>query len=219
MISVSALNVRGIDPSDAAVLNLLSDSRRQKVHALVLEKDKRLSIGAELAYLALKKELGIDAVYGYAPDGKPFMTNNAFHIAFAHSVNIAVCALSAEPVGIDVEMIRRVSAAVPRAVLTGEEYETYSAVDKSARVLIETWSAKESYLKLTGEGVTQKKMLSVRKKDSEITDLHGNALAHIFTRTIEEGAHTYCLCVASITPPEVIFRFTAAEQVLKTLMK
>ncbi len=220
MITVYALDVRGLDPENSDILCLISEARRRKARALAREKDRALSIGAELAFLALKKHLGLEgAQYAYAQNGKPFMQNSAYHIAFTHSGVLAACAVSDVLAGVDAELMRRTSALLYRAVLAPQEYARYTASDDPDRFLIETWAAKESYLKLTGEGLSKAGLQGIYLDGTEIKDMHENVRAHIYPQTVRCGADAYFLCAASHMPEKPVFIFDTAASAAAALLR
>jgi phosphopantetheine--protein transferase-like protein len=219
MITVYALDVRGIDPDgDAAVTSLLSEARRQRMGALKRKKDRMLSAGAELAFLALKTRLGLGA-YAYDQKGRPFMQDVPYNICFTHSGMLAACAVSDVPAGIDAELIRETSPALNRAVFAEPEYASYAASEDPCRFLIETWTAKESYFKLTGEGISKAGLQSVYREASKIKDAGGGVRAHLDTRILQCEAETYSLCVASYRQEKPAWIFESGKNTLSELLK
>lgn len=100
----------------------------------------------QLAYrllaIALEREYGLTQLpeITRAAGGKPYFPH-ASHIHFnlSHSHGAAVCALSSEPVGIDVEVLRT----PPRHLAAGMDAEAFFRL----------WTAKEASAKLLGLGI------------------------------------------------------------------
>ena len=135
-IFLYAVCVSALNPDSAVWAAFISADRRERMAALTRAEDRRRSLGAELAlHAALRRH-----VEGYAPPpayrrlpgGKPVLTDgHGFHFSLAHAGDWAVCALHRAAVGVDIERRDRV-AAIP----------------------VREWVGVESYLKLTGAGLS-----------------------------------------------------------------
>jgi phosphopantetheine--protein transferase-like protein len=216
MITVYALDVRNINPEDDAVLDLFSEARRQKIHALKRKKDRMLSAGAELAFLSLKSMLGLQS-YTYDQNGMPVMQGSS-RIAFTHSGMLAACAVSDVAAGIDAELIRERAASLNRAVLTKQEYASYAASKDPCRFLTETWTAKESYFKLTGKGISKTGLQSVYREASKLKGMDGTVRAYLHARILQCETQIYSFCVASYEPADPIYIFDSGENVVNVLL-
>lgn len=118
----------------------------------------RLKEGQELfsadmlteAYQKLKKQL----VYG--THGKPALSGNlAPHFNTSHSGKYAVCALSEVSCGIDIQEKKelRNRRIFEKILSPKEQKEVLLSTDQTA-VFYKYWARKESFLKLTGQGIT-----------------------------------------------------------------
>lgn len=131
-----ALNVSALNPDSAVWSAFVSPDRRERMAALRHLDDRRRSLGAELALdAALSRHLGGYApppAYARLPGGKPVLEGGAgLFFSLAHAGDWAVCALHRAAVGVDIERRER-AAAVP----------------------VREWVGVESYLKLTGAGLS-----------------------------------------------------------------
>lgn len=111
---------------------------------------------------------------------------DGFHFSLSHSEGIVAVALSKDPVGVDVQLIKAPRAeSFARRVLTDAELEEYNAssVDSRDRYLIAKWSAKEALFK------TLSKDLFV-PRDYIPTDENSH------TEIISSGGADYALSVA-----------------------
>jgi 4'-phosphopantetheinyl transferase len=117
----------------------------------------RLKEGQELfladtlteAYQKLKKQL----VYG--THGKPALSDSfAPHFNISHSGKYAVCALSELPCGIDIQEKKRLKnqRIFEKVLSKKEQNEVRLSTDKKAS-FYQYWARKESFLKLTGQGI------------------------------------------------------------------
>lgn len=87
--------------------------------------------------------------------GKPVLkdcTNLFFNIS--HSGDYAVCAVSKQPVGIDIERIGAYQPNVARRVCSDAEQKLLEQCEDPARLFYRLWTLKESYVKLTGTGIS-----------------------------------------------------------------
>ena len=126
------------------------------------DKDKELSAAAELALIYAMRteipdiELPLKVTEG--EKGKPeFESPEGWHFSISHSRDFAVCSISDESVGVDIEYIKEVALPVPERVLHPRELETFAFITnplEKQKYFFECWTAKESYLKNLGIGLT-----------------------------------------------------------------
>ena len=150
-------NPLGID-LDAA-LDLMSEQRREKVMAFKHEQGRKLSASAYMLLCkALNDVYGITEkpVFEYSEHGKPSIVGHPeIHFNLSHCRSVAACVVSSRPVGIDVEEVREYKDSLARYVLNDDEYAAVMSSSSPASEFIRLWTMKESYLKLTGEGITR----------------------------------------------------------------
>lgn len=135
----------------------MSEQRCEQMMGLNNERSRKLGVAAyELLCDALSLEYGIVAkpVFGYHEGGKPFIADREdICFSLSHCRNGAACVVDNMPVGVDIESIRTYNPLLAQKILNDNEM---LAVESSARPDIEfirMWTMKESYLKLTGEGI------------------------------------------------------------------
>ena len=172
-------------------LDELPDERRTKAlrHRFLIDQ-----VQSALAYRLLRQ--GLYEGYGIegnvrlteGPCGKPLLTDYPdLHFNLSHCRGGVICALGDEPVGVDIE---QVSAGLPDPDLCHQCFSRSETDDilhaaNPARRFLQGWTMKESYLKLTGEGLT------------------GEGLPHLLTPQVQEqcqwqsfehGPLTYTVC-------------------------
>ena len=79
------------------------------VYGAVGPKESERELAYRLLELALQREYGLDSLpeIRRAAGGKPYFPQYPhIHFNLSHSRGAAVCALSGEPVGVDVELLR-----------------------------------------------------------------------------------------------------------------
>lgn len=149
--------------------SLMSEDKKQKVSRFRFDDDKKRSVTGEmLAKKAVEEFCGMsaeDVILRAGENGKPYAENADVHFNISHSGNIVVCAVNDKPVGIDVEQIRNIELKVAKRVYTHDELfylfgfhpadeDFYMVPDEKMRLrFFELWTAKEAYLKYTGEGI------------------------------------------------------------------
>lgn len=96
-----------------------------------------------------------EEMLGYTQKRKPYFKALPFFFNISHCRHTVVCAFSDHPVGIDIEASRTIRESLMRRALSRDElaYVTSSPLGREERFL-ELWTLKESYGKMTGEGLT-----------------------------------------------------------------
>lgn len=125
------------------------DSSLSEKHISALEQ----SAAAELAICAAMKNSGrpfAPSDYAYKESGQPTIQNR--HISISHTEGYAACAIAREPVGIDVEREHTFSKAAAKRILSPQE-ELLRESANADELLSRIWTVKESFLKMTGEGI------------------------------------------------------------------
>lgn len=116
------------------------------------------SIGMELLKSALMNECGLDIREDFnivkASGGKPYLRGLPIYYNISHCKGVVVCALAPCPVGVDVEGARPISEALIKKVCTARE-QAYVLEDSRQERFLKLWTLKESYLKMTGEGIVR----------------------------------------------------------------
>ena len=83
--------------------------RRKKVDSYTTDAEKRASLGTGVVFSHAIREAGFsedELKISYGENGKPFFKNDLdFHFCLSHSGDRAMCAVSDEPIGCDVELI------------------------------------------------------------------------------------------------------------------
>ena len=142
-----------------SALAMMTEQRRAKGLACKHEQGRKLSAAAYMLLCkALREEYGIDEppVFDYSEHGKPSIVGHPeIYFNLSHCRSVAACVVSSSPVGVDVEEVREFKDSLARHVLNDDEYAMVSSSSQPAREFIRLWTMKESYLKLTGDGITR----------------------------------------------------------------
>jgi 4'-phosphopantetheinyl transferase len=131
------------------------------------------------------------------PGGKPFLTQLPFNLS--HSGNWSVCAVSDNPVGVDLELERPLRAPVEKKLTQTEQAELL-ALPPNLRTaaFFDLWVLKEAALKQTGQGLSALSQIEVSRAPVSVSlpGLHATLLPFP-----EEGYHL-ALCGASPNPEQ-----------------
>lgn len=142
-----------------AALRAVSDERRQYALRYRHEHDQRLCLAAYLLlHKALKLECGIAELpqFTMGEHGKPTLVGHPdIHFNMSHCHGVVACAVSDQPVGIDVERIDRYDPDLLQRTMNAIERKLIAASADAATMFIRLWTMKESVLKLTGEGISR----------------------------------------------------------------
>lgn len=107
--------------------------------------------------------------------GKPYLTNFSYvHFNVSHTKNVFVCAISKNPIGVDVERIRKIDNRVIRYYFSEPEiYYIFSKSENANLRFTEIWTKKEAYLKSLGTGISDPfiKFNVLEKKNQYIRSL------------------------------------------------
>lgn len=112
-----------------------------------------------MVYRILRDKLGLDPMNieivrnAY---GKPFLKDHDnLHFNVSHSGHWIVCAVSHEPVGIDVEKIEAIDMDIAKRYFHKTEFNSLLSCDPSVRLsrFFDLWTLKESYIKAVGKGL------------------------------------------------------------------
>lgn len=131
-----------------------SEERMRKIEACRIKSMCEQLAAAEITICAAMKSMGQDHAppqYWYDPNGMPCMYGG--YISITHTKGIAACAISNHSIGIDIERVRTISGTLAGRILCAEELAEYSCAADADNFVLQAWTAKESVLKLTGEGL------------------------------------------------------------------
>lgn len=163
-----------------------SQSRREKADTLRQPEDKyRCLLGEAL----LRYALGTDAfTLSQGEYGKPYAAEMPeIHFNISHSGPWVVLAISQREVGIDIEVIRpdiKTEKLARRHFTPGEQAYVFSGEESQlADRFFRIWTAKESYLKYLGTGLS---------RSLQSVDVISMDFPHFFTQTLEDCRLTLC---------------------------
>ena len=145
-------------------INQIKEKRQVRILEHCQKKDRCRSLAASLLLKkALEKE-GIcyeEVCFAEELGGKPKLLQKDFFFNLAHAQDLAVCVISDQEVGVDVERKDRLEGRkqnrklqIAKKILTPEEWILWKKAGCQTEELISVWTKKESYVKMTGKGLT-----------------------------------------------------------------
>jgi 4'-phosphopantetheinyl transferase len=139
-------------------LKEISEQRREQALKFKHEQGQRLCV---LAYLLLKQALregyGIteNPVFEYNEHGKPSIVGHPeIFFNLSHCKEAAICVVSDQPVGVDVEGIREYKESLVNYTMNDEEIAQIKTAENPAAAFIRLWTMKEATTKLIGTGIS-----------------------------------------------------------------
>lgn len=148
---------------DEEKLRFLSAERCEKIKQFRFDEDKRISFvsGMIIRHFAVKEKMIVSGAVklAYGKYGKPYYPNYPkYHFSVSHTKKCVVYTNSDVPVGIDVEDNSRADEtlnSIAKASFTHDEFNAIMKSSDSASEFLRIWTAKEAFLKCTGEGLTR----------------------------------------------------------------
>ena len=140
------------------LLKGLPSERITKIRSARQEDHKKQMLGAGLLLqrvLALCFDGGdCNFKYSVGEHGKPKVEGLEYNLS--HSGNFVICAVSDKPIGCDVEKIRKAPKEIAeRFFAEGEkQYLARASVEQYDEEFFRIWTMKESFVKMTGEGLS-----------------------------------------------------------------
>lgn len=202
-------------PEYGALLRYLSPRRRERIEASRDNETLMRNIAAELSVCHALRRFGLayaPADYSYSAAGMP--EAHGLFLSISHSARVAVCAAAHVPIGVDIERIRRVSGALAKRLGCSGEC--------GDEALLSHWVARESFLKMTGEGLSGLSRVRYSPETGEIrsvADCGGSGRIRIMPFPPCAGETSgYIAAVCTASPSEVsITEYPSAAIALEQL--
>lgn len=188
----------------------LPQQRLQKLNKLKYRKDKNLSVAS---WLVLSEALeGFPHYNGdeniiIRQNGKAVFADNPYvHFNISHSGDVAMCAVSDSPVGVDVQLVCDFKEAICRRYFCpGEADCVLKEPDPCKRQskFFDIWTLKEAYAKMTGGGLGEFRKFSINISCG--IHIKSNEIMGVITfRQFDIPGYKAAVCIGA---PEVDFEF------------
>ena len=182
-------NISSVDKQDLmAKPEYITDERWEKVTRIRPLEDKKRSVLAGKLQCRMCEECRVvNPVYGIAPGGKPVLLNYpqlVFNLSHSGEYVILCYQEGAKSIGVDIQKIREVSTGLKKRILHENESawlkERFSGAEVPVIILNRIWAIKESYVKMTGEGLSHDfRKLCIDFENSTICDESGSVVSFL----------------------------------------
>ncbi len=176
----------------------ITDERWEKVLRIRPLEDKKRSLLAGKLLNQMCEACGIKKpVYGTEGSGKPVLSSHpqiSFSVSHSGEYVVLVYEENIRAIGVDIQQIREVSKGVKKRILHEKEWmyfrseagrkeesvgETEAILLEENRLLNRIWAIKESYVKMTGEGLAHDfRKLCINFEEGTVTDEDGNCACY-----------------------------------------
>ncbi len=150
----------GKKPDIARLSKELSQQRQEKIMSMHFEKDKIQALGAGLLLDHGLQRYGLqerDVQMAYGSNGKPYLAEHPrIRFNLSHSGSMVMAVFSDREAGCDVEQVQEARMGVAQRFFAEAELEELKKEpvgEKRNELFFRIWTLKESYLKVTGEGM------------------------------------------------------------------
>ncbi len=169
-----------------AALPLLSEQRREQALRFKYELGRKTCAAAYLLLCqGLREEYGITErpVFEYGEHGKPFIVGHPeIHFNLSHCREAVICAVSDQPIGVDVESIREYHDSLVHYTMNDQEVLQIEKAERPDVEFIRLWTMKEALLKLTGQGIVDNlKSVLVNTTTSELTTVVDPEVRYVYS--------------------------------------
>ena len=201
------ISVLGDPQSDNSRISLLPQERQIKILKHKLADDRRRSLGAGMIINKILYENNVDVnSIHYGSNGKPYADNIFFNVA--HSGKFAFGVSSDKEVGCDVEIIKNAHLDIAKRFFTESEYNYISKSENSSNTFYKLWTIKESYIKLSGEGLrTPLNSFEINISDNDISITENNIAKDCSVTQFEFDNHSFAICSYEQPPRKIEFNY------------
>ena len=151
---------------------MLPPKNKDKINRIKPRLNKCQSLGSRLLLKCFFKkfpEYDFEKEICTGKTGKPYFKNcSVLHFSLSHSGTIALCAVSSCEIGADVQALWNFSEKICEKYFSQEELTYVKSADsdkEKEKRMARIWALKESYVKMTGEGIFGIKKLSLPIKN------------------------------------------------------
>jgi 4'-phosphopantetheinyl transferase len=154
------ISVEAMAESYEQMLCCVSDEKRNRVQRFFRKEDALRGLGGEVLvrWLACSRLcVGNDQLsFARSQHGKPFLGGYPeLQFNVSHAGKWVLCAMDAEPLGVDIEEIRPIDLEVGRICFSEQEFAELMQRPEKERLnhFYELWTLKESFAKADGRGL------------------------------------------------------------------
>ncbi len=189
------ININDLDDpqQNKGLLESVGVKRRKKILRYYRPKDRKRSLGAGIIIEQILKENGLSEDHlKYSENGKPVADNLFFNVS--HAGDYVVGVSSDCDVGCDIEKIIDAPIEIAEHYFNQSEIEYIKSESDKNKAFFTLWTLKESYMKMTGMGMSLPlDSFEIIKTEKEFV-LGRSQEKHGFFKTIEFDDHIFSIC-------------------------
>lgn len=159
MIQILLKDIRSIRDIPLERPCWVEEKRWNSIQKIRIEADKKRSLVSAYLLDAMCRDLEINnPVYEYTEKGKPFLSGVDSAFNNSHSGDYVALAYHRDtvPVGVDIQQLRVMRDGMERRLLYEKEKALLPEEEKNRwQYLNRLWTIKESFVKMTGEGLSR----------------------------------------------------------------
>ena len=155
MIKLYRININTLeDPlQNESLLEQVGPERRKKVIRYLQPDDRKRSLGAGIMIRKILNGNGLsESSLKYSENGKPVADHLHFNIS--HAGDYVVGVVSDDEVGCDIERNVNAPLEIAEHYFHSTEREYIEAASDPGKAFFTLWTLKESYMKMTGRGMS-----------------------------------------------------------------
>lgn len=154
MMKLYRININNLDDplENEEFLNQVNEIRRKKIMRYHMPDDRKRSLAAGIIIKHILNENGLsENSLSCSENGKPLADGLFFNVS--HSGNYVVGVVSDCEVGCDIEKVSNAPMKVAQHYFSPGESEYINSEPDKDRAFFTIWTLKESYMKMTGQGL------------------------------------------------------------------
>lgn len=155
MMKLYRININNLDDplGNEKFLNQVNEKRRKKIMRYHMPDDRKRSLAAGIIIKHILNENGLsENSLSCSENGKPLADGLFFNVS--HSGNYVVGVVSDCEVGCDIEKVSSAPMKVAQHYFGPAESEYINSEPDKDRAFFTIWTLKESYIKMTGQGLS-----------------------------------------------------------------
>ena len=189
------ININDLDDpqQNKGLLESVGVERRKKILRYYMSEDRKRSLGAGIIIEQILNENGLSEGHlKYSENGKPVADNLFFNVS--HAGDYVVGVSSDCDVGCDIEKIIDAPLEIAEHYFNRSEIEYIESEADKNKAFFTLWTLKESYMKMTGMGMSLPLDSFEIIKTEKGFILGRSQEKHGFFKTIEFDEHIFSVC-------------------------
>lgn len=216
-VYITKANILDNDEIYETLYKKVSPVRQARADRYMFRKDKNLCIGAQiLLSFTLANEGIYDYALEYGDNGKPYLKDNdKVFFNLSHSGDTVMCVISDAQVGCDVEKCGEFDIRVAKKFFSDIEYAQLQRCENDSDkkdVFFRIWTLKESFMKVTGQGMTLKSdsfSVDISSGSPEVIQSLNSRKYHFEEFEFDDG-YKYAVCCEK--PHPCVVRFVELDK-------